>query len=335
MSDDDSIISEEIDYRPDDGSGSFHASEEHYNDASTKSKITSRAAVKSPVPGHTGWEGNFQKSTVPSETHSNDFSEDEYSAEFEDTSAQGQFSVYSNDFDEENENIVADVAVRKTNTAVECKKSIETFEQLEQPLLRLPGINIASLQAEIALEEISKEVVRLRNQQKNLLHERRHVAREKKLRAENRRAQYDLELRNMKMELRDLKSDNEMMRSQHNSVKKSLEIMTYSNTTLEEDLRLKSKESDEIKIKVIELQSKLEEQTQLLVDIEYDSQKKEAKWAEERNAFKEEILRFTLLSSVVQQSLEANELRYEKPTKIRRKSATTAHLKYRILMMIF
>jgi chromosome segregation ATPase len=311
MSDDDSIISEEIDYRPDDESGSFHASEEHYNDAASKSKIIGRAAVKSPVLGHTGWGGNVQKSTVPSETHSNDFSEDDYSAEFEETSAQGQFSVYSNDFDEENENIVADVAVRKTNTAVECKKSIETFEQLEQPLLRLPGINIASLQAEIALEEISKEVVRLRNQQKNLLQERRHVAREKKLRAENRRAQYDLQLRNMTVELRDLKSDNEMMRSQHSSVKKSLEIVTYSNTTLEEDLRMKTKESDEIKIKVMELQSKLEEQMQLMVDKESDIQKKEAKWAEERNAFKEEILRFTLLSSVVQQSLEANELRYE------------------------
>lgn len=308
MSDDDSIISEEIDYRPDDESGSFHASEEHYNDASSKSRIIA-AAVKSPVLGHTGWGENVLKSTVPAETHSNDFSEDDYSAEFEETSAQGQFSVYSNDFDEENENIVADVAVRKINTAVECKKTIETFDHLEQPLLRLPGINIASLQAEMALEEISKEVVRLRNQQKNLLQERRHVAREKKLRAENRRAQYDLELRSMKMELRDLKSGNEMMRSQHSSVKKSLEIMTYSNTTLEEDLRMKTKESDEIKLKVVELQSKLEEQTQLLVDKEYDSQKKEAKWAEERNTFKEEILRFTLLSAVVQQSLEANELR--------------------------
>lgn len=309
MSDDDSIISEEIDYRPDDESGTFHASEEHYNDATRKSKIIARAAVKSPVLRHTGWGVNVLKSTLPSETNSNDFSEDDYSAEFEETSAQGQYSVYSNDFDEENENIVADVAVRKINTAVDNMKSTCDHLEQQQPLLRLPGINIASLQAEIALEEISKEVVRLRNQQKNLLQERRHVAREKKLRAENRRAQYDLKLRNMTVELRDLKSDYEMIRSQHSSVKKSLEIMTYSNTTLEEDLKMQTKESDEIKVKIVELQSKLEEQMQLLIDKESDSQKKEAKWAEERNTFKEEILRFTLLLSVVQHSLEANELR--------------------------
>lgn len=310
MSDDDSIISEEIDYRPNDESGSFHASEGHYNDVTSKSKIIAKAVEMMPKLAQGDWR-NVEESTVPVGTPLNDFSDDDYSVEFEDASAQSHFSVmYSNDFDEENEKNIVDVPVRKTTTSVvDCQKNIETTEQSQIPLLRLPGINIASLQAEITLEEISKEVVRLRNQQKNLLQERRHVAREKKLRAENRRAQYDLEFRNMKLELLDLKNDSEMIRAQYSSATKSLEVMTYIKNTLEEDLKMKCKESDEIQIKVIELLNKLAEQKQLLIDKEFNSNIKESKWVEERNILKEEILRFTLLSSVVQQSLEANELR--------------------------
>ena len=113
----------------------------------------------------------------------------------------------------------------------------------------------------------------------------------------------------MKLELLDLKNDSEMIRAQYSSATKSLEVMTYIKNTLEEDLKMKCSESDEIQIKVIELQNKLTEQKQLLIDKEFESQIKETEWAEERKVFKEEILRFTLLSSVVQQSLEANELR--------------------------
>ena len=55
----------------------------------------------------------------------------------------------------------------------------------------LPSLQAQSIQAELALDDISREVIRLRNQQRAVLKERRVVAKEKKQRADERRQQYN------------------------------------------------------------------------------------------------------------------------------------------------
>jgi hypothetical protein len=319
MSDVESVISEEIDYRSDNGSDSYHPSEENYDDDSSDAKNAKQKVTLRPkFPANDSIKTNAAskvtyKSSLTSLHSISDDDGNDYSVEFEETSAQSHFSMmYSNDFEDEGDRAVSKTPVRMPSH--NSMNNSERFRSSSTPLqheeLRLlPGLNIASFQAEIALEEISKEVVRLRNQQRNLLQERRQIAREKKMRAESRRAQYDLELRDLKQKLQLSEESNESLTSQLGSFQKNLEITVFSRDTLQADLDIREKESEEIKEKVVELQVKLKKYVEDLHSEKNESRAKEDKWMEERNAFKAEILRNTLLSAVVQQSLEANEIR--------------------------
>lgn len=319
MSDVESVISEEIDYRSDLGSDSYHPSEDNYDDDSSDAKnaiqkITLRPKFQAndPIKTNATTKVTYKSSLTSLHSISDDDGND-YSVEFEETSAQSHFSMmYSNDFEDEGDKTVSKTPVRMSSlnsmtNSERFRSSSTPLEHEEQRLL--PGLNIASFQAEIALEEISKEVVRLRNQQRNLLQERRQIAREKKLRAESRRAQYDLELRDLKQKFKLCEERNESLASQIGSLQQNLEITVFSRDTLQSDLDLKEKESEEIKEKVMELQAKLKKYAEDLHNERSESRAKEDKWITERNAFKAEILRNNLLSAVVQQSLEANEIR--------------------------
>jgi hypothetical protein len=319
MSDVESVISEEIDYRSDNGSDSYHPSEENYDDDSSDAKnaiqkvtIRPKFQANDSIKTNAASKVTYKSSLTSLHSISDDDGND-YSVEFEETSAQSHFSMmYSNDFEDEGDKTVSKTPVRMPshNSMNNSDRFRSSSTPLQHEELRLlPGLNIASFQAEIALEEISKEVVRLRNQQRNLLQERRQIAREKKLRAESRRAQYDLELRDLKQKLQLSEESNESLTSQLGSFQKNLEITVFSRDTLQADLDIKENESEEIKEKVVELQVKLKKYVEDLQSEKNESRAKEDKWIEERNAFKAEILRNTLLSSVVQQSLAANEIR--------------------------
>lgn len=321
MSDVESVISEEIDYRSDNGSDSYHPSEENYDDDSSDAKnavqkvtIRPKFQANDPVKTNAATKVTYKTSLTSLHSISDDDGND-YSVEFEETSAQSHFSMmYSNDFEDEGDKTVSKTPVRMSsynsyNSMTNSGRNRSSSTPLQHEELRLPGLNTASFQAEIALEEISKEVVRLRNQQRNLLQERRQIAREKKLRAESRRAQYDLELRDLKQKLKLSEETNESLTSQIGSIQKNLEITVFNRDTVQTDLDIKEKESDEIKEKVVELQVKLKKYVEDLHKEKSESRAKEDKWIEERSAFKAEILRNNLLSAVVQQSLEANEIR--------------------------
>jgi hypothetical protein len=66
-------------------------------------------------------------------------------------------------------------------------------QTLTQTQTHLPGSS--GLVAEVMLDEISREVVRLRNQQRAVLSERREVVKEKRARADERRRKYEEELK--------------------------------------------------------------------------------------------------------------------------------------------
>lgn len=313
MSDVESVISDEIDYRSDIGSDSYHPSEENYDDDSGDAKkvtIRPKFQVNDPVKINPAPKVTYKTSLTSLHSISDDDGND-YSVEFEETSAQSHFSMmYSNDFEDEGDRTVCKTPVRmSTHNSTSNSEKFLLSAPSQREELRLPGLNIASFQAEIALEEISKEVVRLRNQQRNLLQERRQIAREKKLRAESRRAQYDLELRDLKQKLKVSEERNESLTSQIDRIQKNLEVAIFSRDTIQMDLDIKEKESDEIKEKLVELQIKLKKYVDDLHNEKCEHRTKEDKWIEERSVFKAEMLRNNLLSAVVQQSLEANETR--------------------------
>ena len=319
MSDEESVISEELDYRSDLDSIDYQVMGLS-DDADDR--IRSIRAPKS-VPIATTLRNDQVKvpfrdipknfPTPANMASTSDDDSDDYSAEFEETMAQSNATfAYSNDFEDEGEKSLSKTPVRQTLIGIVKSNDIDSITApVEQQVVRLPGINIASLQAEIALEDISKEVVRLRNQQRNLLQERRQVAREKKSRADSRRAQYDLELRDIKSRLKQQELENESLTAQFESVTKSLDVMTYSKKLLETDLALKEIETATIKKKFEELQIRMKECEETLLNEKNSNRINEEKWAAEKHALKAEILRHNLLSTVVQQSLEANEARYE------------------------
>ena len=314
MSEDESIISEDMEYRSNDESVSYHASREDYEDDT--SEVSRPASIKGrqepPLPPVPRKEDASKvkeiKKILPVISRINSMSDesynDDYSAEFDDASA-----LYSNDFEVEKDKPV-DMLKQDFRTE---KVTITNDAVIAGPPptkgMRLPGVDFVSLQAEIALEEISKEVVRLRNQQRNLLQERRHIAREKKTRAESRRAQYEVELRELKRKLSESEERYREQLSHTSNVEKSLEHTIYGKNILQSDLEIREKESDEVKLILTEVQNKLNECVQNFAIERSLMKAKEEKWGSERADFHAEALRAQLLASVVQQSLEVNEMR--------------------------
>jgi hypothetical protein len=197
MSDNESIISEaeDIDYQSDAGSESYHASEENYEDEDvTSNKPLNTVRQQSIILPKTNSNLNVKESKIVPVKKTNvktfdppsDDEYNEYSTEFDD--ANHTSIGYSNDFELDGERMTSEklmtikdaVYQLQKKSYVDQSKAIPTV--IEQQALRLPLVDLASLQAEIALEEISKEVVRMRNQQRNMLQERQLIAKEKKTR---------------------------------------------------------------------------------------------------------------------------------------------------------
>ena len=317
MSDNESVISEDIDYNSNDGSDSYHASADDYDqDNAGDSKVPERNSreVVSRPPERSKYAFNLDtevivvKPTISRVNSSSDNEFNDYSAEFDDASAHSNSIMYSNDFEFDGERSYNEASRRGHLN----QRSITEKAPL-QPIFKksiLPHhAEFVSLQAEIALEDISKEVVRLRNQQRNLLSERRNVAREKKSRAETRRAQYQVELRDMKQQLTESEGRLELQKSQTDSTQKLLDFALFAKTALESDLAVKEKELSELKFMLTEAHSKITETVSSLANERIEIKAKEEVWASKKEDFKAEILKANMLASVVQKSLDANESR--------------------------
>jgi hypothetical protein len=121
----------------------------------------------------------------------------------------------------------------------------------------LPSIDIHSLQAEIALEKIGKEVIRLRNQQRILLHERRLVAKEKKIRADTRRAKYEYEFNEMRKRVVENKEKYNALNDHTDSIQRTLDSYIINKQLLMKDIEINQIESNDMKLVVESLQNNL------------------------------------------------------------------------------
>jgi len=178
--------------------------------------------------------------------------------------------------------------------------------------IQLPSVAMVPLQAEIALEQISKEVVRLRNQQRNLLQDRRQAAREKKQRAESRRAQHLMELRELQARLAQSVDDSARHQEKAASLQRSLDAALSSKDILMADLEAKDKDVAEMKTRSQRLQLEADQRASDMEALRRDHERKVEEWENERAALKAEITRSGMLAAVVQQSLEVNEARLAK-----------------------
>ena len=173
-----------------------------------------------------------------------------------------------------------------------------TSRSLMQGLLPSPGV--LTPQAEVLMDELGKEVVRLRNEQRLMLRERRAQAKVKKERADARRAEHMQELNRHKDIAAKLQLENEALKAQ-------VREANLRCSSLEDE-----KNSAERSISVLESHLASANASLERLRSEHDSlsasfAEDRRKWDEERSRLSEEVTRLRLSAEVVQRTSEVNE----------------------------
>ena len=110
----------------------------------------------------------------------------------------------------------------------------------------LPSLQAQSIQAELALDDISREVVRLRNQQRAMLKERRGAAREKKQRADSRRQQYNDQIVQLSSKTKEVENALYAERSRASLLERELSACQLKIALLEDNNERLSKQAESL-----------------------------------------------------------------------------------------
>lgn len=174
---------------------------------------------------------------------------------------------------------------------------------VSMPTSTRPLLGIHAIQAEIALDELSKEVIRLRSEQKAILRQRRATAVEKKERSQKRREEYEAQVEQLKenaskshrevsglsARLKEALLEVSYLKDETASLNASLNLATST-------LQGRTEQLEESQRTCAELQSKIENST--------------VKWKVEKENLKDECIRANLMMAVMHKSSELNEERY-------------------------
>jgi hypothetical protein len=260
----------------------------------------------------------------PTKSNSNNISSDDaddYSLSFDDDSENN--TVYSEEFDDISAMSMSRSSPMKQTRQVARgapKQQSVSFQppetatqQQQQPpdaAPTLPSLAVQSLEAERAMEKLSKEIVYLRNQQRIALKDRRVEARNKKLRAEERRRKHQQDLLTAHQQVAALQLENKRLGEQ-------VAVLEVSLLGAEESKALASGALQSTKAVLVEQQQRAEQLEERVVGTAELLKQREAEWAgrEADLAAKGEALRTSLVTaelhvSVMAKSNEAAEERY-------------------------
>jgi hypothetical protein len=177
------------------------------------------------------------------------------------------------------------------------------------PSVQLPSLSTQSLQAELAIDEISKEVIRLRNKQKALLKERQAMAKEKKLRAEQRRQQYLNTLNEHNKQLQQAEAETETLKSEQQLLQSQFNRVSSNRDTLEQQLLVEQQTNKELLQSIQELRAVIATRNNEVAALKTEVQHiKDLRTADTRE-LQSQVARAELMVSVLQRSTEANEER--------------------------
>lgn len=165
------------------------------------------------------------------------------------------------------------------------------------------------LQAEVMLDEISREVVRLRNQQRAVLQERRDVARDKKVRADERRAQYEAELKRYSSAAASADAENRELAGKLRESEKRLEAMSKSSILVSDTNKMYEGEMRRLESLVGSLSSEVDEGRKLLRESRQLLDSSRQEWLHERASLQAEVEKSSMLAVSVQKSIESSESR--------------------------
>ena len=192
--------------------------------------------------------------------------------------------------------------------------SANTAANQHPPPLALPILTPGhqALQAEMMLDDISREVVSLRNQQRLALRERAVEAREKKSRAEQRRRDHEQRLQSAEANAREALRKSIKLEGENQQLVDQVSALTESKSQLERGLSSSEQDVVVTKQHVEVLNAQLKSSRAEMEDAHDEFSRRQREWLNQKAALEAETKKAELLQSVVQTTIDANEARLRK-----------------------
>lgn len=177
--------------------------------------------------------------------------------------------------------------------------------------MQMPSTGTSTLQAEVVLDEISKEVVRLRNQQRLVIQERRQVVSEKRSRAERRRKEYEDTLAANELKVKDAKRAQVAAENKAKELESHMKHLHDDKAVVRLAVQVLEDEVESMRGSVNELTESLKKAHHSRDEAERELKKEKKLWLEEKARLEVEIKKQKMIEGSVQQRIEANEARLE------------------------
>jgi hypothetical protein len=217
------------------------------------------------------------------------------------------YDAYSNDF--ENDMSQSNIP-EKSPISILKQKDSPKQKSRQESLSVLPSMEIEALQAELALQKLSREIVFLRNQQRESIHQRRAEVMEKKKRADNRRKSYTEELAKsresesqLRLEVDRLTSANLTLTLAAKNIEESKQL---SDEKLNDSLATLSTQRNDITA----LRSRVSEMEATAAAAEEDFAGREAVWQQEKVELEKQRMSLQNEVAMLCKNMEAAEKRY-------------------------
>lgn len=161
------------------------------------------------------------------------------------------------------------------------------------------------------LDEISREVVRLRNQQRLVLQERRLVAKDKKARADQRRAEYAAELRRHGQAAAVAEAESREAQERAREAEKRLAAVDKSRLLLAETNRTYEGELAALQGRLANATAEADGTRRQLAELHASHEAAQREWLQERAALGVEAKKGEMLLEVVRRGMEQSEARVQ------------------------
>ena len=251
----------------------------------------------------------------------------EYSVVFEDDFEQESIdrTNYSNDFEDDYEDINKSHQQQPSmsqkqpfrqssaTASVSSRHMLSTTDAATSSsatTMSLPALlNIQAVQAELAIDEISQEVLRLRNRQKALLRERKIAAKDKKQRAEMRRHHYQQEMKLLSDRANDAEKLLESLNAQIQLLSSQLQRSADNCSSGQLALDVEKQVNAALRVTQNSLHGVIAAKDEEIKTLQASMRDATERWTTTVDQLRMQVQKAELMTSVLQRSTEANEER--------------------------
>lgn len=162
------------------------------------------------------------------------------------------------------------------------------------------------------MDDIAKEVLRLRNQQRALIQARRDAAKEKRQRADQRRKEYEKEMNSMKSQLEEATESNSTLQKTIEGLTKELSRSRADNDSLKATIESQEKRISELKDEIVASNADVENLRNELKASKQQCKDKENEWDVQRKELEISLTRANIEQKAATDALEAALARSER-----------------------